>query len=865
MDQDKYQSRQNREYIKQRVSNIIKDITKSNSASSSSTMKENNLISEMAKTVSGTPYKRSQVVSSALYNHQNNSALNSFQTSIMIPESEKSDSNQRYQAEIEKLKKTLNEMSDRENKMSQQLNQHEQQIEMKDSFINQLELKDEIIKDQQNSLMGLEQQIEYLVQLNKDLNQRVSQSLLECQKYRAYNDQNQMKINILESEINLLRQENERIRMKPMIHSKQTQTIQRVKLDAMTCTSEFPTVIPRNSNMETFADKDLNFTLNNQQQEFDKNFGSSTITSPKCQSSYMQTPTRSALQQFINNSSTKKKDDLYRSHLFNRSSAIKETQTNTIKISRNSQIYQSNSAINHDHQGLQGCPKQNQNLKCSVQNKMSSTAQLANFITKAPQNPNRVNANQILVKSPEKSKLTKSCEKVKQIMNEKRNELKLVSPSAKDYESSCKDQLRCPRRDIASDPNTTKANTNLQRTPQNTKKSANNSYQKASSILRQRYQSTIPQNLTPVRQQRTIQQQTQGSQLNSHRSDIPIAPVAIQKSEQKKQSVLTQYTTKPQNIKTIRSNQISNKSLNIKQQSQTSRSMLKSDSDASLGKSQLIIQKIKICQQQSQQQQPIQIIDKSKIVNSNQHIQSILIKQGILKSNLSQSILNSEAQLVSIPSNPELRIDNVNKLFLDQLQSLDNNQQNICIKRKAILEEEKKRGLIQKIQIKDEKIHNLIEIKKQEQHFRDLTYEQRRDQFKNEVKERRENLSKTPNKNIRTSSAQNTHMNSVSRNNCCNYNGRNSNLVQLKTDESQIMLMDEASAFKTQYTDIQFNAQMMQQSCVSPLRKTIRPRASEGKVSRKFLVNPEEEDEAPQPLNVKISPIVNQQKMNYEM
>lgn len=31
----------------------------------------------------------------------------------------------------------------------------------------------------------------------------------------------------------------------------------------MTCTSEFPAVITKNSNMETFADNDLDFTLNN--------------------------------------------------------------------------------------------------------------------------------------------------------------------------------------------------------------------------------------------------------------------------------------------------------------------------------------------------------------------------------------------------------------------------------------------------------------------------------------------------------------------------------------------------------------------------------------------------------------------------
>lgn len=35
-------------------------------------------------------------------------------------------------------------------------------------------------------------------------------------------------------------------------------------------------------------------------------------------------------------------------------------------------------------------------------------------------------------------------------------------------------------------------------------------------------------------------------------------------------------------------------------------------------------------------------------------------------------------------------------------------------------------------------------MKKQEKEFRDITYEDRKERFKNEVKERRENLSKTP-------------------------------------------------------------------------------------------------------------------------
>jgi len=41
----------------------------------------------------------------------------------------------------------------------------------------------------------------------------------------------------------------------------------------------------------------------------EKNYGNSSIASPKQQSSYMQTPTRSALHQFMYNSSAKKKDE----------------------------------------------------------------------------------------------------------------------------------------------------------------------------------------------------------------------------------------------------------------------------------------------------------------------------------------------------------------------------------------------------------------------------------------------------------------------------------------------------------------------------------------------------------------------------
>ena len=38
---------------------------------------------------------------------------------------------------------------------------------------------------------------------------------------------------------------------------------------------------------------------------------------------------------------------------------------------------------------------------------------------------------------------------------------------------------------------------------------------------------------------------------------------------------------------------------------------------------------------------------------------------------------------------------------------------------------------------------------------------------------------------------------------------------------------------------------MNYQNYVSPLRRTIRPHTSEGRASRKILINPEEEDEAP--------------------
>ena len=48
------------------------------------------------------------------------------------------------------------------------------------------------------------------------------------------------------------------------------------------------------------------------------------------------------------------------------------------------------------------------------------------------------------------------------------------------------------------------------------------------------------------------------------------------------------------------------------------------------------------------------------------------------------------------------------------------------------------------MQAKEDKINALMENKKQEKEMRDYTYEERRDKFKNEVKERRANLSKTP-------------------------------------------------------------------------------------------------------------------------
>ena len=66
------------------------------------------------------------------------------------------------------------------------------------------------------------------------------------------------------------------------------------------------------------------------------------------------------------------------------------------------------------------------------------------------------------------------------------------------------------------------------------------------------------------------------------------------------------------------------------------------------------------------------------------------------------------------------------------------------MQRRAKLEEEKKSQLIQKIAVKDEKIHQILESKKVERETREATYEERKSKFQNEVMQRRANLSKTP-------------------------------------------------------------------------------------------------------------------------
>ena len=67
------------------------------------------------------------------------------------------------------------------------------------------------------------------------------------------------------------------------------------------------------------------------------------------------------------------------------------------------------------------------------------------------------------------------------------------------------------------------------------------------------------------------------------------------------------------------------------------------------------------------------------------------------------------------------------------------------------MEEEKKSHLIQKIAVKDEKIHQILESKKVERETRESTYEERKTKFQNEVLQRRANLSKTPVKTARSS------------------------------------------------------------------------------------------------------------------
>ena len=70
--------------------------------------------------------------------------------------------------------------------------------------------------------------------------------------------------------------------------------------------------------------------------------------------------------------------------------------------------------------------------------------------------------------------------------------------------------------------------------------------------------------------------------------------------------------------------------------------------------------------------------------------------------------------------------------------------------RKALIEEERIKELRKKIEAKEERINNLMFIRELSKEKRHITYDQRKEKFKNEIKQRRKHLSRTPARNTST-------------------------------------------------------------------------------------------------------------------